>query len=377
MLLLPDWSLLIRFVRHSNVPVLRKIAASFGCLVGVGMVLVLEYQLSEVGLKLSMIAVFLAVASQLLRQGPSILADDQFTRSSLPFAPVRGKLILLPLAVLAAMVAIYMREYLIYTPPLSNMLLVTLAINTLATVSAFQISGSYFRQTEPLAKFNGVKEDHGEDEVDPALETISFQFVIALGSVLQYIGFWVALGTLLWVVRQFRPCAVDDVYYASVNGSYDYHSPGFNAPSLPEEQRSIRWSVLSQAIFAGPHHAEYQGISQCMEYTYTYRGQFIVSAQRILSQSPGLYRLLLENLIDENAMTHTEEYAKQPWLPGKEDSLNAAMFGFTMERLWGLVFGCEGKMEQCPSLMAGAVGAVMGVGGRWGGVGECQCLDGV
>jgi hypothetical protein len=73
MLLLPDWSLLIRLLRHTNVPLLPKIAASFVCLVGVTMVLVFEYQLSEVGLKLSMIAVCLGIASQLLRQEPSIL----------------------------------------------------------------------------------------------------------------------------------------------------------------------------------------------------------------------------------------------------------------------------------------------------------------
>jgi hypothetical protein len=183
-----------------------------------------------------------------------------------------------------------MREYLIYTPPLSRMLLVTLAVNTLAAVVTFQISGSYFRQTEPLATFNGVEEDYDEDEVDPALETISFQCVIALGSVLvnltvgspssasiwQYIGFCIALSTLMWIGRQFGPCVMENVYHTHVAVPHDYHLPGFDAPSLPEEQRSIGWSVLLQAIFAGvcmllsmlplllappppkPHHAGHQ-----------------------------------------------------------------------------------------------------------------------
>jgi hypothetical protein len=539
------------------------------------MVLVFEYQLSEVGLKLSMVAVSLAVASQLLRQEPSIFDEDQFILSPLPFAPIRDKVILLPVAIFAAMMAIYMREYLIYTPPLSKTLLLSLAINTLAAVLTFQISGSSFRQAEPLATFSGIEEDHDEDGVDPALETISIQCVIALGSVLvnltvgttssmsiwQYIGFWTALGTLLWIGRQFKPCAVDDVYYASVNGSHDYHLQGFNASRLHEEQRGIRWSVLSQAIFVGvcmllsispllfahtspqpsshwiprndlspsnttrtldfvvsrfnepaaqlaqqintlhslpnkkslntrlivystgndstelyksllqqslhpsievsiiqrpnigreaatylthilspphpfashtfflqaemhfpslilPRTSDYfvantgflslspthqtsntcipqpwdkstwsessailspifsaLNLTNCVECTYTYRGQFIVSAQRILSQSPDVYQLLLENLVDANAMTHQMEHGKQPWLPSKQDSLNAPLFGFTMERLWGLVFGCQGKMEGCTSLMAGAVGAAMG--GRRGDVGECQCLDAI
>ena len=98
-----------------------------------------------------------------------------------------------------------------------------------------------------------------------------------------------------------------------------------------------------------------------------------MSAQRILATSPAVYSLLLEDLIDANATTHQEEYKNQPWLPTKQDSLNAPLFGFTMERLWGLVFGCQGKMEGCPSLVAGAIGERFGR--RGGDVGSCQCLD--
>lgn len=184
MLLSPDWSLLVRLVRHANVPTLRKIAASIGCLVGVAMVLAFEHQLSEVGLKLSGTTISLGVASQLLRQESSVLDNEELSRTSLPIAPVRDKALLFPCTIIAAMVATYLREYLVYTPPLPNMLLVTLAVNTLAAVVTFQSSGSYFKQTEPLATFDGVKEDHEEDEMDPALETISLQCVIALGSVL-------------------------------------------------------------------------------------------------------------------------------------------------------------------------------------------------
>jgi hypothetical protein len=578
MLLLPDWSVLIRLVRHKNVPMLRKIIAIFGCLMGVTMILVSEYQLSEVGLKLVTTTVSLSVASQVLRQEPSTLDDDdRLIKPSLPFAPIRDKVILLPVTVAAAVLAIYMREYLIYTPPLSNMLLVTLAVNTLAAVVTFQSSGSYFKQTEPLATLNGVEENYEEDEIDPALETISFHTVLVLGSVLvnstinspftvsiwQYIGFWIALATLLWTGRQFRSSATDDIYHASVTVSHDYSLPDFDTPEYHERQKSTRLSGLLQVIFVGtclllsispllfapgspqtsphrmprddrlatpstttrtldfvvsrydesaiqlarqinllhslpnirfldtrlivyntgsdnkeiyksylqqhlhpsinitiiqrqnvgreaaaylthilspPHQpfashtfflqAEmhsaslvlprvndyfiantgflslsdtHQGtntcaqhpwdtstwsespsvlspiftalnITKCVDYAFTYRGQFIVSAQRILSNAPAVYSLLLQNLIDQNATTHTKQYRNQPWLPSKQDSLNAPLFGFTMERLWGLVFGCEGKMEGCPSLMHGALGKVIG-GGRRGGVGECQCLD--
>jgi hypothetical protein len=575
MLLLPDWSLLVHVLRHRDISALRKIIASFGCLVGVAMVLVSEYQLSDVGLKLVAITVFLGVASQLLRQEPSALQDDQLTRSFLPISPVRDKVLLLPLTVIAAMIAIYMREYLIYSPPLSNVLLVTIAVNTLAAVVIFQSSGSYFRQMEPLATFNGVKEDHEEDEVDPALETISFHTMLVLGSVLvssttgsslsvsmwQYIGFWIALGTLLWTDRHFRPYTSNETCRVPVVVSHNCLLPEFNTTGFHERQRGTKRSGCLQVIFAGAcmllsitpllfapaasqpsprwtprndqlsipsngtqtldfvvsrfnepaaqvahqintlhslpiirsrdtrlivyntgsdntdtyknhlqqilhpsinitilqrentgreaaaylthilsppqsfashtfflqaemhspsltlprvndyfmhntgflslsdtHHGTNTcnpypwdtstwsespsvlspifttlNITKCVDYTFTYRGQFIVSAHRILSNPPNVYHLLLQNLIDGNAATHAQQYQNQPWLPSKQDSLNAPLFGFTMERLWGLVFGCEGKMEGCPSLVHGALGKVMG--SRRESVGECQCLD--
>jgi hypothetical protein len=577
MLLLSDWSVLICLVRHRNVPMLRKIIAIFGCLMGVAMILVFEYQLSEVGLKLVTTTVLLNVASQVLRQEPSTLDDDdRLIKPSLAVAPIRDKVILLPVTVVTAIVAIYMREHLIYTPPLSNMLLVTLAVNTLAAVVTFQSSGSFFKQTEPLATFNGVEEDYEEDEVDPALETISFHAVLVLGSVIvdstvglsfsvsiwQYIGFWIVLGTLLWNGRQFRSSATDDTHHPSMAASHDYVLPDFDIPDFHERQKGTRSCGPLQVIFAGvclllsispllfapasprtsprwiprdvqlatpsittrtldfvvsrynesaiqlarqinllhslpnihsldtrlivyntgsddtetykthlqqvlhpsiditiiqrvnkgreaaaylthilspPHQplathtfflqAEmhsaslilarvndyftantgflslsdtHQGtntcaqhpwdtstwsespdvlspiytalnITKCVDYTFTYRGQFIVSARRILSNSPAVYKLLLQNLIDENASTHTKQYRNQPWLPSKQDSLNAPLFGFTMERLWGLVFGCEGKMQRCPSLVHGALKRA--TGGRRAGVGECQCLD--
>jgi hypothetical protein len=266
MLLLPDWSILIRLVRHRNVPMLRKIIAIFGCLMGVAMILVFELQLSEVGLKLVTTAVLLSVASQVLRQEPSTFDDDdRLVRPSLPFAPIRDKVILLPVTIAAAIVAIYMREYLIYTPPLSYVLLVTLAVNTLAAAVTFQSSGSYFKQTEPLATLNGVEEDYEEDEMDPALETISFHTVLVLGSVLvnlttnspfsvsiwQYIGFWIALGTLLWTGRQFRPSVADNIYHAPVAISHDYSLPEFDTPEYHERRRGTRLSSLLQVIFVG------------------------------------------------------------------------------------------------------------------------------
>jgi hypothetical protein len=224
------------------------------------MILASEYQPSEAGLKLAMTTIFMAVASQLLRQEPDILEEDPIMRPSLSIAPIRDKFMLLPLAVVAAVVAIYMRGDLIYMPPLSKMLLVTLAVNTLAAVVTFQCSGLFFRQTEPLATFNGVEEDYDEDEVDHALETITLQTVVALGSVLvdltavssfsvsiwQYVGFWIALGTLAWTAHQLRP---RDIHY-TVADSHEYHLSDFDAPELHKRQRGIKLSGLLQVTFA-------------------------------------------------------------------------------------------------------------------------------
>jgi hypothetical protein len=260
MLVLPDWSLLVRLVRHTDIPVLRKTAAIFGCLLGVAMALVFGYQLSEVELKLAMTTIFMAIASQLLRQEPDILEEDPIMKPLLSIAPVQDKVLLLPLTVVAAVVAIYMCDHLIYMSPLSKLLLLTLAVNTLAAVVTFQCSGLLFRQTEPLATFNGVEEDYDEDEVDPALETITLQTVIALGSVLvdltaassfsvsiwQYIGFWITLGTLAWTAHRLRP---RDIYYTVAEPS-EYHLSDFDADGLHKRQRDIKLRRLVQIIFA-------------------------------------------------------------------------------------------------------------------------------
>jgi hypothetical protein len=202
----------------------------------------------------------MAIASQLLRQEPDILEEDPIMKPLLSIAPVQDKVLLLPLTVVAAVVAIYMCDHLIYMSPLSKLLLLTLAVNTLAAVVTFQCSGLLFRQTEPLATFNGVEEDYDEDEVDPALETITLQTVIALGSVLvdltaassfsvsiwQYIGFWITLGTLAWTAHRLRP---RDIYYTVAEPS-EYHLSDFDADGLHKRQRDIKLRRLVQIIFA-------------------------------------------------------------------------------------------------------------------------------
>ncbi|KAH0344878.1 hypothetical protein KCU83_g8093, partial [Aureobasidium melanogenum] len=575
MLLLPDWSQVVHLVRHRDFSVLRRFAACLGCMVGIAMILIFEHQLSEVGLKSTGTGILLGIAAQLLRQEPSVLNDLEGTQSCIPVGPIRDRTILLPLAVFVTMVAVYKREYLIYTPPLSKMLLAGLALDTLAAVVLFQNNGSYFRQTEPFATFNGVEEDLDDNKMDPILETVALQTVIALGSFMidsstasmqQYVGFWIAILTLLWVGRHFRSRGMGGSAYTSLGVSMHDNTeeglPGFETLDMTERRRDTEWSSSLQAIFLAvciflsvslilscrashqsssrwaPRHnrsdlssnttrsldfvvsrfdesaaqvtqqinslyklsnigslasrlvvystgddntdrftqdlqrllhpaisllvsqrpnvgreaatylnhilSNYHNLSDhtlflqaemhspnlvhprlenyfvpqtgflslsdthnhlntcihqpwdhstwsedpevldaiykqanitgCKDYAFTYRGQFVVSRSRVLAQSKLLYSHLLHNLVDDDAVTHSEAYLKQPWLPSKEDSLNAPLFGYSMERIWGLVFGCEGKMDKCPSLVSGAVRHGLGLGIK-GHVGDCQCLD--
>ncbi|KAH0141413.1 hypothetical protein KCU67_g14503, partial [Aureobasidium melanogenum] len=198
--------------------------------------------LSEVGLKSTGTGIFLGLAAQLLRQGPDISNDLE--------------------TIFVTMVAVYKREYLIYTPPLSKILLAVLAVNTFGAVVLFQYNGSYFRQTEPFATFNGIEEDHDDDETDPILETVALQTVIALGSFMidsstasmqQYVGFWIAMLVLLWVGRQFRSRDRGGSTYTSLgipmHDNTEERLPGFETLDMTERRRDTEWSSSLQAVF--------------------------------------------------------------------------------------------------------------------------------
>ncbi|KAH0333709.1 hypothetical protein KCU81_g9747, partial [Aureobasidium melanogenum] len=262
MLLLPDWSRVIHLARHKDSSILQKISACLGCIVGVAMILIFEYQLSEVGLKSTGIAILLGLAAQLLRQEPGVFNDLEGTQSCIPVGPVRDRTILLPLAILVTMVAVYKREYLVYTPPLFKIHLAVLAVNTLAAVVLFQYNGSYFKHSEPFATFNGIEEDFEDDEMQPIIETVALQTVIALGSFMidsssvsieQYVGFCIVLWMIFWASRQCRLSAMDDVKYMPVGvllpDDIEQRLPDFETVDIPEMRRCTEWSGSLQVIF--------------------------------------------------------------------------------------------------------------------------------
>jgi hypothetical protein len=102
----------------------------------------------------------------------------------------------------------------------------------------------------------------------------------------------------------------------------------------------------------------------CERVLLSYKGQFIVSGQRIRGIAKSIYQELYETLVDGNSWAHQE-----PFLQGRADSLSAPVFGYTVERLWSTLFQCSDLdvAWMCPTLLSGE---------REGGsISDCQCLD--
>ncbi|KAF2444209.1 hypothetical protein P171DRAFT_455094 [Karstenula rhodostoma CBS 690.94] len=104
--------------------------------------------------------------------------------------------------------------------------------------------------------------------------------------------------------------------------------------------------------------------AKCDEVLLSYKGQFIASAKRIRGIDKSIYQDLHEAYVKQDSWAHQEEY-----LQGRPDSMDAPVFGYTMERMWNLIFQCN-SMEiawKCPTLLSGHR-----IGGN---VEDCQCLD--
>ncbi|KAF2161512.1 hypothetical protein M409DRAFT_28239 [Zasmidium cellare ATCC 36951] len=84
----------------------------------------------------------------------------------------------------------------------------------------------------------------------------------------------------------------------------------------------------------------------CSGISLTYRAQFIASRARMERINRGTVEHIRERLVGNDA------------------------FGFSLERLWGMIFGCPSISSSCPSLWSGQMGIFAP-----GGAGDCQCLD--
>jgi hypothetical protein len=102
----------------------------------------------------------------------------------------------------------------------------------------------------------------------------------------------------------------------------------------------------------------------CSNVLLSYKGQFVVSAARIRGIDKDIYHSLWQAFVDEESWTHQPEY-----LQGRPDSMSQPEFGYTMERMWNLLFQCSDVEVawKCPSMVSG-----WRIGGD---IGDCQCFD--
>lgn len=104
--------------------------------------------------------------------------------------------------------------------------------------------------------------------------------------------------------------------------------------------------------------------SACSSVLLSYKGQFAASAARIRGIDKNIYQGIWQALVDDKSWAHQASF-----LHGRPDELSAPDFGYTIERLWSLLFQCSSLdvAWKCPSLVS-----------RWrigGEVGDCQCFD--
>lgn len=129
-----------------------------------------------------------------------------------------------------------------------------------------------------------------------------------------------------------------------------------------------RWNVvpkLYEHIYGAPCESN-------QPILLSYKGQFVASAKRIRGIGKKNYERLLDAVTSKEAWAHNSTMLEK-WGFGdvKEgDSPSNPYFGFTVERIWGLLMQCatDGVVgARCPSLLSGMA--------RGGNVRECQCLD--
>jgi hypothetical protein len=161
--------------------------------------------------------------------------------------------------------------------------------------------------------------------------------------------------------REFYP-RVRDFYDPERTGMM---SLGWSGNVCSCEDCGDRWSFKDTThLFPSIHGRIYNSSTTCSTIMLSYKGQFIASAGRIRGIDKSIYDDLRNAFVDEDSWAHHESYLK-----GREDSMSAPFFGYTMERMWNLLMQCSSTdvSWKCPTLLSGD---------RLGGsIEDCQCFD--
>jgi hypothetical protein len=110
----------------------------------------------------------------------------------------------------------------------------------------------------------------------------------------------------------------------------------------------------------------------------SYKGQFVASARRIHGIGRDIYATLLATITSVDGWSHNQTVIGDVRLGGGTgiDSPDNPYFGFTVERVWGLLMQCATDTmvtTRCPSLLSGSLDGIEI--GNMESAGDCGCLD--
>ncbi|KZM21331.1 hypothetical protein ST47_g7526 [Ascochyta rabiei] len=158
-------------------------------------------------------------------------------------------------------------------------------------------------------------------------------------------------------------------FYTHVSNYYDRAQTGFLNLGWPGRlceygNCSDRFGWQDNLQFIPQVCKQMYNSTTCENVLLSYKGQFIVSAARIRGINKDIYHDLWQAFVDENNPAHQPSN-----LQGRPDSMSAPDFGYTMERLWNLLFQCSSVDVgwKCPTLVSG-----WRIGGD---ISDCQCFD--
>jgi hypothetical protein len=112
------------------------------------------------------------------------------------------------------------------------------------------------------------------------------------------------------------------------------------------------------------YYQEIYNSTSCTNILLSYKDTFISSAAHTRGVGKIMYEELWQAFVDENGWAHQQNFT-----PGRPDSMSAPDFGFTMDRMWRLLFQCSrvDAAWKCPLLKSDW---------RLGGdIADCQCLN--
>ena len=158
-------------------------------------------------------------------------------------------------------------------------------------------------------------------------------------------------------------------FYAHVNNYYSRSQTGFlnlgwSGAVCNCEDCGDRLSWQDDVHLFPQVYNQIYNSTTCENVLLSYKGQFIVSAARIRGLDKGIYNDLWQAFVDEKSWAHQPNYLK-----GRPDSMSTPDFGYTIERIWNLLFQCSNVdvAWKCPSLLS-----------KWrigGDISDCQCFD--